>query len=107
MWQRIFTKVRGDGTSAHNYALPPQWEWLPAVAHASASLQCGYCFDGALLKMVEHGLPTGFKPTTVYVDADGAIHMPTRSRKNVMLTLATPDSSNSSSFSITSSWRNA
>ena len=81
MWQRIFTKVRGDGTSAHNYALPPQWEWLPAVAHASASLQCGYCFDGALLKMVEHGLPTGFKPTTVYVDADGAIHAPPRRQR--------------------------
>lgn len=72
----IFTKVRGDGTVTHNYAVPPQWELMPAVAHVSASLQCDYCFDDPLLKMAKDGLPTGFTPTTVYLDSDGEIHAP-------------------------------
>lgn len=83
MWPQhcIFTKVRDDGTVTHNYAVPAQWELMPAVAHASASLQCDYCFDNALLKMAKDGLPTGFTPTSVYVDTDGEIHAPPRHQR--------------------------
>lgn len=78
MWpaQRIFTKVQDDGAVTHNYVVPRQWELMPAVAHASASLKCDYSFDEVLLKMVEDGLPTGFTPTSVYVDGNGEIHAP-------------------------------
>lgn len=78
MWpaQRIFTKVQNDGAVTHNYVVPRQWKLMPAVAHLSASLKCDYSFDNVLLNMVEDGLPTGFNPSTVYVDGNGKIHAP-------------------------------
>ena len=77
MWpaQRIFTKVQDDGAVTHNDVVPAQWELMPAVAHASVSLKCDNRFDDVLMKMVEDELPTGFTPTSVYVDGLSLIHI--------------------------------